>query len=246
MTALTQRVVLATDVALPAGTNNIGDVDVLSVIPGTAATNLGKAEDDAHTSGDTGVMALAVYKDPEAQVAGTAGDYTPLITDASGRLYANSQGNQLYLTKQGRMYNATTSDINLSTSGVKLFAFKSSATKNITIRSVLCSAAAAAAFDFYLTPTVSVAGTNLTMNNMAIGGGAATADVEKSPTTTANGTAYLGTVKTAAAGVVYFEFNNDMPILYIPAETATYRLLVIGTSLSGTPAGQITAFWSEE
>lgn len=31
VTALTQRVVLATDVALPAGTNNIGDVDVLSV-----------------------------------------------------------------------------------------------------------------------------------------------------------------------------------------------------------------------
>src|SRR3972149_5469083 len=29
--------------ALPAGTNNIGDVDVLSVIPGTGAANLGKA-----------------------------------------------------------------------------------------------------------------------------------------------------------------------------------------------------------
>lgn len=37
VTALTQRVVLATDVALPAGTNNIGDVDVL-----TQATAFGK------------------------------------------------------------------------------------------------------------------------------------------------------------------------------------------------------------
>lgn len=32
--ATTQRVVLATDVALPAGTNNIGDVDVLSIAAG--------------------------------------------------------------------------------------------------------------------------------------------------------------------------------------------------------------------
>jgi hypothetical protein len=35
---------------------DIGDVDVTSVIPGTGATNLGKAEDAPHTSGDVGVM----------------------------------------------------------------------------------------------------------------------------------------------------------------------------------------------
>ncbi|MGH9847345.1 MAG: hypothetical protein ACREEM_52295, partial [Blastocatellia bacterium] len=51
--------------ALPAGTNaigklaansgvDVGDVDVTSVIAGTGATNLGKAEDAAHSSGDTG------------------------------------------------------------------------------------------------------------------------------------------------------------------------------------------------
>jgi hypothetical protein len=39
--------------ALVAGTANIGDVDVLSIVPGTGATNLAKAEDDAHTTGDT-------------------------------------------------------------------------------------------------------------------------------------------------------------------------------------------------
>jgi hypothetical protein len=52
--------------AIPAGNNNIGDVDVASVVPGTAATSLGKAEDAAHTSGDVGVMALTVRQDTAA------------------------------------------------------------------------------------------------------------------------------------------------------------------------------------
>ena len=84
--------------ALPAGTNaigklaansgvDIGDVDVLSVIPGTGATNLGKAEDAAHASGDTGVMALTVRTNTAASRAGTDGDYQPLITDTNGRLH---------------------------------------------------------------------------------------------------------------------------------------------------------------
>lgn len=71
--------------SLPAGTNNIGDVDVLSVIPGTGATNLGKAEDSVHTSGDVGVMALAVRSDASGPLAAD-GDYTPLQTNASGEL----------------------------------------------------------------------------------------------------------------------------------------------------------------
>ena len=84
--------------ALPAGTNaigklaansgvDIGDVDVLSVVPGTGATNLGKAEDAAHASGDVGVMALTVRTNTAAARAGTDGDYQPLITDTNGRLH---------------------------------------------------------------------------------------------------------------------------------------------------------------
>jgi len=73
--------------SIPAGTNNIGDVDVLSIVPGTGATNLGKAEDAAHATGDTGVMALAVRKDTAAASSGTTGDYEPLSTDSLGRLW---------------------------------------------------------------------------------------------------------------------------------------------------------------
>jgi len=52
-------------------------------------TNLAKNEDDAHTSGDAGVQALSVRKDTAAALAGTDGDYQPLVTDASGRLHVN-------------------------------------------------------------------------------------------------------------------------------------------------------------
>lgn len=83
--------------ALPAGTNaigklaansgvDIGDVDVTSVTPGTAAGSLGKAEDAAHSSGDTGVMLLAVRNDTPAALAGASGDYIPLTTDKLGAL----------------------------------------------------------------------------------------------------------------------------------------------------------------
>ena len=68
---------------------DIGDVDVTSIIPGTGATNLGKAEDAAHSSGDTGVMPLAVRNDDIAALGGADGDYAPLQVNASGALYTN-------------------------------------------------------------------------------------------------------------------------------------------------------------
>lgn len=84
--------------ALPAGTNaigklaansgvDIGDVDVVSVIPGTGATNLGKAEDAAHSSGDTGVYLLGVRDDAPAAHSGTDGDYESLHVSAEGGLW---------------------------------------------------------------------------------------------------------------------------------------------------------------
>jgi hypothetical protein len=94
--------------ALPAGTNeigklaagtaaigklaantgvDIGDVDVTSIVPGTGATNLGKAEDAGHSSGDVGVAAMTVRQDTAAALGGTNADYQPLITDANGCLH---------------------------------------------------------------------------------------------------------------------------------------------------------------
>lgn len=69
--------------ALPAGNNNIGDVDVASIVPGTGATNLGKAEDAAHTTGDVGVMSLGVANEAQGTFGADA-DYTPIATDTKG------------------------------------------------------------------------------------------------------------------------------------------------------------------
>lgn len=85
-TVTTVSAVTAISNALPAGTNNIGDVDVLSIVPGTGASNLGKAEDAAHTSADVGVMALAVRRDADTTLVDTTGDYAPLQVNASGSL----------------------------------------------------------------------------------------------------------------------------------------------------------------
>lgn len=60
-----------------------------TITPGTAASSLGKAEDAGHSSGDVGVMALAVRQDTAAALGGTDADYLPLITDATGRLWVH-------------------------------------------------------------------------------------------------------------------------------------------------------------
>lgn len=73
--------------ALPAGTNNIGDVDVLSVVPGTGATNSGKAVDSAAGATDTGFAALAVRDDTLSTLTPADGDYTHLRVDSTGALH---------------------------------------------------------------------------------------------------------------------------------------------------------------
>jgi hypothetical protein len=88
------RVTLATNVALPAGTNaigklaansgvDIGDIDVTSIVPGTGATNLGKAEDAVHNSGDTGVFMLGVGNVAQSTLAAD-GDYIAIAVDTKG------------------------------------------------------------------------------------------------------------------------------------------------------------------
>lgn len=65
-------------------------VSVSAVVPGVGATNLGKAEDAAHTTGDAGVMALAVRVDTESSSVSADGDYAPIQVNASGRLKVNT------------------------------------------------------------------------------------------------------------------------------------------------------------
>jgi len=60
--------------------------EIISAV-GVGSTDLGKEEDAAHTSGDTGIMALAVRNDALAALAGTDGDYASLQVSATGALF---------------------------------------------------------------------------------------------------------------------------------------------------------------
>lgn len=75
-----QRVTIASD-----STGNIATIGT-SVTPGTAAANLGKAEDAAHSSGDTGVFALGVRNDALSAFSSADGDYTPIAVESTGRV----------------------------------------------------------------------------------------------------------------------------------------------------------------
>lgn len=78
-----QRVTLASD-----STGNLATIGT-SVTPGTSAAHLGKAEDAAHTTGDTGVMSLGVRKTSPTDLSAGAsdGDYEPFQVNRDGGLY---------------------------------------------------------------------------------------------------------------------------------------------------------------
>jgi len=64
-----------------------GSSDITSIIPGTGATNLGKAEDAATASGDTGIAILERRIDTLASSAGTDLDYAFKNQDSIGASY---------------------------------------------------------------------------------------------------------------------------------------------------------------
>lgn len=69
-------------------TSTVGmPVNILS-----GALELGKVEDTAHSTGDVGVMMLAVRNDTLAALVGADGDYSALQVNGDGALYVRSAG----------------------------------------------------------------------------------------------------------------------------------------------------------
>jgi len=135
--------------SLPAGSNNIGDVDVLSLIPGVGATSLGKAEDAAHTTGDTGVMALCVRRDTAATSATTDGDYNPCATDANGALWTTNsaiEGTRLRAT----LYDSGGNEIVVPTAGLTHYAAAAASTNATSVE-----ASSGTVYHYSLTNTTS-------------------------------------------------------------------------------------------
>lgn len=70
------------------GSSTVGTASS-SVTPGTGATNLGKAEDAAAASGDTGILSLGVRNEAQAALTSADGDYSGRSVDAAGNTYTN-------------------------------------------------------------------------------------------------------------------------------------------------------------
>lgn len=75
-------------VTVDLGANNDVTIDSSSIV---------KAEDAAHSSGDAGVMSLAVRNDDLAALAGTDGDYAPFQVTENGALLSCPAANDAYL-----------------------------------------------------------------------------------------------------------------------------------------------------
>jgi len=67
-----------------------GTVSIDSIVPGTGATNLGKAVDSVGGATDTGVLALAIRDDVLSTLTPVDGDYVRLRTDSTGALWVKN------------------------------------------------------------------------------------------------------------------------------------------------------------
>lgn len=69
---------------------HVQSVQLVTAVAAGSKADLAKSEDAAHSSGDKGIMALAVRQNTAAALAGTDGDYIPLIVDGTGQLYVKA------------------------------------------------------------------------------------------------------------------------------------------------------------
>lgn len=109
--AVTNTGTFATQPTIQTGTNSIGKISDITtaIVPGTAATNLGKAEDAAHSSGDTGVFVLGVSNENLTGFAAASGDYIAPAHNRYGEYYitaspvshASSNGTPITATTTG-------------------------------------------------------------------------------------------------------------------------------------------------
>lgn len=151
-----QRVSLASD-----STGNIATIGT-SVTPGTAAANLGKAEDAAHASGDTGVFALGVRNDNLATTyTSTDQDYSPFAVDLNGRTMVAQKAATATLTNvAGSATSVTVLAANASRIGATItndssavVYIKFGTTASTTSYTVVLAGAAAAPFSYFEVPS---------------------------------------------------------------------------------------------
>lgn len=121
-------------VTVAAGASSIGNIGSIatSVVPGTAAANLGKAEDAVAGSGDTGIFTLGVRRDTPTVSASAAGDYSEYAVDKYGSQQVKSY------EKQARTYSAS-ANIAIAASATDIAILPGSASATVFVTRVIVS-----------------------------------------------------------------------------------------------------------
>ncbi len=236
---------------------DIGDVDVTSVIPGTGATNLGKAEDAAHTSGDVGVMHLGVRNDAATSFGGAEGDYVPAAHDAYGNTRVRGASLPTYM-----LATATFTPVATATD---IFTFNGSSTKTVRLLRLILSGTQTTAgnlgtISIIKRSTAGSGGTPVTATLIPVDSGFSVSTVTAqhytaNPTvgtpvgTIWNPRGLLAQPSTNNSGI-YFDVNfqdilNGCPVT-LRGTSETIAINMGGGALpSGAANFQVTAIWTE-
>lgn len=109
-----------------------------SVTPGTAAANLGKAEDAASASGDTGIFVLGIRRDTPVASASANGDYQEITTNKWGSI--NTQN----IFRSAKTFSAA-GTVAIAPTPTDVFVLPGNATNTVFVTKVIVSGQATAA-----------------------------------------------------------------------------------------------------
>lgn len=140
--------------------NGTSAVSVSSQVPGVGATNLGKAEDAAHASGDTGIAAWGVRNDNLATTYGADQDYSPLATDLNGRVMVAQKASTATLSNVSTSgttatllaANSARIGATITNDAATALYIKFGTTASTTSYTVVLAGAASAPFSYYEIP----------------------------------------------------------------------------------------------
>lgn len=240
--------------ATAASLNMTGTITSTSLTPGTAAANLGKAEDAVAATGDTGVMALGVRRDTLTSSSSATGDYNELAVTQYGAQLIKSED------KHARTYSAS-ARTTPATSATDFMFIPGNGTTTVYVTKVVISGLATTARlqDIQLIKRTT-ANTGGTSSSMSIAQHDSTDAVPSSTpiTYTANPTglgssggifrqafAALGVAASSDDNILTFDFGDKGRPIVLRAATQGLAVNLSGTATLAGDSISVSVEWYE-
>lgn len=217
--------IIEVGVALPSGTNIIGQVGIDQTTPGT--TN--------------NISETSKYVSVPTVLSNNS--YSNVLIDKFGRRVIRTSCQ--YSADEGRAFYASTNNINIGTTETAFFLFKnpSGSTIDAKIKKVsfaINDPSTISILRFYKGPTITSNGTSISIVNAKFSGSAGTSTCFSQPTISANGTLFK---------VAYYSYYGANQIIDIPCHIVvtpnTNFLLTVQNGKNSTPTF-VSIEWEEE